>query len=127
MAALAVLLAALFEDEIAAVHASGGVYAFESVLDSPFCHLPADAIVPGLLTTADVADVAAALAPMPLRLARMVDGQNRPASDKSIERALAAAKESYRGMKASGLIISAEETSVQSAAKWLISQLKHPQ
>ena len=39
--------------------------------------MPSDAIVPGLLETADLADLAAALAPRRVLLTRMVDGSNR--------------------------------------------------
>lgn len=75
---LAVLLTALFEDDVRAVYARGGLAGFQSVTESPFIYLPHDCIVPGALTAGDLCDIAAALAPRPLRLAGLVDGQNRP-------------------------------------------------
>ena len=55
----------------------GGLASYRSVLDSPFCFVPFDAIVPGALTVSDLADVAAALAPRPVRIEASVDGWNR--------------------------------------------------
>jgi hypothetical protein len=75
-----VLLLALFEDDVRAVYARGCLTSFLSALDEPFCHVPRDAIVPGLLTVADIPDIVAALAPTPIRLAASVDGMNRPAA-----------------------------------------------
>ena len=123
-AATAVLLAALFEDQIAAVNAAGGLYAFQSVLDSPFCYLPADVIVPGLLTAADLRDIVTELAPLPVRLERLVDGQNRPVAAKNLQEAFAPAKEAYRGTNVAALVISPDDASPTNAAQWLISQLR---
>ena len=64
---LLVMLAALFEDDIQAVYASGALASFQSLLSSQFLYVPHDAVVPGVLTIGDVADTAAALAPRPLR------------------------------------------------------------
>jgi hypothetical protein len=50
---------------------------YQSVLRDRFCYVPHDAIVPGALTAGDLCDVAAALAPRPLRLEGLVDGRNR--------------------------------------------------
>jgi hypothetical protein len=124
MAAVAVLLAALLDDRIAAVNAAGGLYAFQSALESPFCHLPADVIVPGLLTTADVADMVMALAPTPVRLERLVDGENRAAAGSDIEEALAAARDTYRAA-GGALVIGDDESSGQGGAEWVVSQLKN--
>lgn len=122
-AALLALLAGLFEEDVAAVNAAGGLYAYQSVLDSPFLYLPADAIVPGLLTVADVADIVAALPPMPVRLERMVDGQNRPAPDKTVHEAFVLARQTYR--EDGALIVATHEDSRASAEKWLIRQVQH--
>ena len=60
---LLALLAALFEDDVAAVVARGGLIAFRSTLQSQFVCIPHDVVVPGLLTAGDVSDLAAGLAP----------------------------------------------------------------
>ncbi len=74
---LLALLTALFDDQIEAVYIHGGLSSFEAVLASPFCYLPHDVVLPGVLTAGDLSDVAAALAPRPLRLNALVDGLNR--------------------------------------------------
>jgi dienelactone hydrolase len=92
---LAVLLTALFENEVRAVYARGGIAGFQSVTDSPFIYLPHDCIVPGALTAGDLCAVAAALAPRPLRLNELVDGQNRRLSDPEATSALAPVQRAY--------------------------------
>jgi dienelactone hydrolase len=97
---LLALLGALFEDGIVSVRARGGLIGWKSLLESPFCHVPYDAIVPGALTTGDLADVVAALAPMPVRLEAMVDGRNRLVGQKECERVYAPARAAYGRAKA---------------------------
>jgi hypothetical protein len=82
--ALVALLAALYDESIVAVATGGVVHSFQSAFGSPVCCVPADAIVPGLLTIADVPDLVAAIAPRPIRLARTVDAQNRLVSERQI-------------------------------------------
>jgi dienelactone hydrolase len=71
------LFGALFEEDVKAVFAFGGLKGYASLLESPFCYVPHDAVVPGALTVGDLDDVAAALAPRPVRLEGRVDGLNR--------------------------------------------------
>jgi cephalosporin-C deacetylase-like acetyl esterase len=71
------LLGALFEDDIRAVHIHGGLVSYASLLQSPFCYIPYDVLVPGAIAAGDIDAVAAALAPRPLRLTSFVDGLNR--------------------------------------------------
>jgi dienelactone hydrolase len=78
--ALLALLAALFDEKIAAISGSGGLVSQRSVLDHPYVYLPHDAIVPGALTAGDISDIAAVVAPRPVRLDRMVTGVNRLAT-----------------------------------------------
>ncbi|MBM4071484.1 MAG: acetylxylan esterase [Planctomycetes bacterium] len=87
--ALLALLGALFEKDIVAVHAGGGLASFESVLKSPFLWLPHDAIVPGALAVSELSDITAAVAPQPVQLAGLIDGVNRQVSLKE-------AREIYR-------------------------------
>ena len=72
------LLAALYQPEIAAVAAGGGLSGYLSVLDDAFAYLPPDVIVPKILKYCDVPDVCASLAPAKLLLYGMVDGKNYP-------------------------------------------------
>ena len=74
---LLALFGGLFEDGVRAVSVRGGLTGYHSLLQSPFCYVPHDALVPGALTAGDLCDVAAVLAPRPLRLEGLVDGLNR--------------------------------------------------
>ncbi len=74
---LLALFGALFEEDVQAVCARGGLVGYASLLESPFVYVPHDAIVPGALTAGDLNDVAAALAPRPLRLEGLVNGLNQ--------------------------------------------------
>lgn len=78
---LLALLVALYEDDVVAVHARGGLVSYESLLASPFLYVPHDVLVPGVLAAGDVSDVTAALAPRPVRYVGAVDGLNRRTAD----------------------------------------------
>lgn len=93
---LLALLCALFEDDVRASYLRGGLVGFASVLESPCCHLPHDVIVPGLLTTGDLCDLAAALAPLPLRMEGLVDGRNRLAGPDALQQGYRVTREAYR-------------------------------
>ncbi|OAI47225.1 hypothetical protein AYO44_09910 [Planctomycetaceae bacterium SCGC AG-212-F19] len=80
MGALLALFGALYEPNVRAIYSQGGLAGFRSVLKSQFCYVPQDVIVPGALTAGGLNDVAAALAPRPLRLEGLVDGVNKPVS-----------------------------------------------
>jgi dienelactone hydrolase len=83
---LLALFGALYEEGIAAVAARGTLAGYMSVLEDVYCCVPHDAIVPGALTTGDLCDVAASLAPRPLRIERLVDGRNCRLSDTEVLR-----------------------------------------
>ena len=68
------------EPEVAAVYVRGGLSGYRSLLDSPFCFVPYDALIPGALTAGDLSDVAGVLANRSLRLEGLVDGFNRAMS-----------------------------------------------
>ena len=93
---LLALLAGLFEDDVAAVVARGGLVGFRSVLGSPFVYVPHDVIVPGALTAGDIADVAAALAPRPVLAERFVDGTNRAVPAEAVRQQWAIAASAYQ-------------------------------
>jgi dienelactone hydrolase len=81
---LLALFGALFEDDVFAVSARGMLTGYASLLDDVFCYVPHDAVVPGALTAGDLCDVAAALAPRPLRMEGLVDGRNCAAPEKAV-------------------------------------------
>ena len=82
---LLVLLGALYEECIRAIAVRGMIAGYQSVLRDRFCYVPYDAIVPGALTAGGLCDVAAALAPRPLRLESLVDGRNCQISDQELQ------------------------------------------
>jgi len=77
LGSLLVLLTALYENNIHAVAARGGLVSYLSVLGDRFCYVPQDVIVPGILDTADIGDIVAALGPRAVLLEGFVDGRNR--------------------------------------------------
>jgi hypothetical protein len=93
---LLALLGALFDEKIEAVSVHGGLTGFHDVLTSPFCYLPHDVVIPGVLTAGDLCDLAAAIAPRPLRLDGLVDGSNRRQSVEQSRTQYAIAIADYR-------------------------------
>lgn len=86
LGAILALLGALFEPDVRAALARGGLEGYYALLESPFCYVPHDALVPGAVTIGDLPAVAKALAPRPVRVESQVDAQNRrvagsPSSD----------------------------------------------
>jgi hypothetical protein len=118
------LLGALYEDDVRAVFAHGSLANFTSTLTSPFCYLPHDAIVPGMLQSGDLTDVAATLSPRPLRLCAMVDGVNRRMARFPMEKAYEPARSAYRAAKAEGaLTIEPNAPSPNDLARWFATHL----
>ena len=74
------MLGMLFEQDVRAAYAYGGITSFASCLQSPFCYIPADVVVPGATPAGDVAAIRQVIAPRPLRLDGAVDGLNRRGS-----------------------------------------------
>lgn len=106
---------------VEAVYVSGGLTSFRSVLDSPFVVIPHDSVVPGLLTTGDLPDLAGALAPRPLALNSLVDGQNRRASAEAVRAAYQPAIAHYKKLDAADKLTLGDEN--MPVAKWLLAQL----
>jgi len=85
LGSLLAVLTALYEDNVHAVVARGSLASYLSVLQNRFCYVPQDVIVPGLLESADVSDILAALAPRAVLLEGPVDGRNRPLTEAEAE------------------------------------------
>lgn len=120
LGAIAAMLLALFEADVQAVLARGGLIGYASLLDGPAAHVVLDAIVPNATTAGDLADLAAALAPRRLRLEGMVDGRNRLAGDARLARDYAVAREAFSGRPGDLRISTAEGND---AADWLAEAL----
>ena len=92
---LLALFGALYEDSVCAVVARGMFAGYQSVLRDRFCYVPHDVIVPGALTAGDLCDVAAALAPRPLRLESLVDGRNCVMAAEDVQRIFEPTRRAY--------------------------------
>ncbi len=113
MGALVALLTGLYEDHVAAVTARGGLVSFLSVLEDRFCHLPQDVIVPGILESADVTDIVAALLSRRVLLEGFVDGRNRVVHNPRLQSKFAAA------LKVSPHLVVRESSTDPELASWL--------
>jgi hypothetical protein len=119
---LLALLAALFEEGNPAVLVRGGLVGFRAVLDDHLVLIPHDVVIPGALTTGDLGDIAAALAPRALRLDGMVDGNNRRLTAGQVREIYQRAFDAYRAQGAPSAISVHPEA--PSAARWLLAQLQ---
>jgi hypothetical protein len=122
-AGLLVLLAALFDEQVNTIYARGTFASFQSLLDSQFLYVPHDAVVPGALTVGDVADIAAALVPRPLRVECPIDGLNRLVPYDTIATAFSPASQTYRAANAHPRL-SLNATAQNDSAAWLVDQIK---
>ena len=117
------LLTALYEKDVQAVYARGGLTSFESVLQDQFCYLPHDVIIPGALTVGDLCGAAAALAPRPVRLEGLVDGLNRRADLKDVESEYKPARQAYALAAASEDFVVGDPADDAAVAQWLLKSL----
>jgi cephalosporin-C deacetylase-like acetyl esterase len=118
------LLGALFEEDVRVVSVRGGLVGYFSLLQSPFCYVPHDALVPGVFAAGDLCDLAAAAAPRGLRLEGLVDGLNRAVPPEQVARTFAPAQAAYRSLKAASQLRLAEtDRARDSGARWLLRQL----
>lgn len=118
---LLAIFAALLDEQIERVTVSGGLVSYRSVLESPLIYIPHDVVVPGALRTAgDLSDIAAALAPLPLRFDRLVDAFNRRVEQSVVLDEYALARGRYRQVGAGDrLVFSADDSAF---ARWLLAK-----
>ena len=121
---LLALLGALYEDDVRAVYAHGGLASYASAFATPFCYVPHDAIVPGVLTAGDLPDLSAVLAPRPLRLSGMVDGLNRRVGRLPSEKIYEPTRVAYRVADADQLLfMDSNAPSANELARWFTTHL----
>lgn len=104
-----------------AVVARGGLVNYRSVLNSPFVHVPHDALPINVFRAGDLPDVWAHLSPKPLRLEGLVDGTNRRVTGERLDKELRPVKAAYAK---GGLVVKEDYSSDAELAKWIIHQLK---
>jgi hypothetical protein len=121
---LLALLGALYEDHICAVYVRGGLSDFQCVLAHQFVYVPHDVVIPGLLTTGDLPDLAAPVAPRPLRLDNLVDGFNRLRSAGDVRTIYQPAVRSYQDAGSADKLVIQETT--DRASRWLLDELRGP-
>ena len=123
LGSLLALLLGLYEEDVRAVYARGGLVSFQSVLSSPFLYLPHDVVMPGALTAGDLSALAAGLAPRPLALVGLVDGLNRTAERKAIDSTYARTRQIYQATYARSrlVVVGAEEG--LAPGPWLLEAL----
>ncbi len=122
---LLALFGALYEPHVQAVYARGGLSGYLALLHSPFLYVPHDAIVPEALTAGDLCDVAAVLAPRPVRLEGLVDGLNRRLNADKLDATYAPARAAYEATQAQqALSLRSEPGSAEDVARWLLARLK---
>jgi hypothetical protein len=119
---LLALLIALYEDDIRAVSVRGGLSDFQCVLSHQFVYIPHDVVIPGVLKTGDLPDLAAAVAPRPLRLDDLVDGFNRLHSPAAARAVYEPAIRTYQSADAADRLVIHESQSPTS--RWLLDQLR---
>jgi hypothetical protein len=117
---LLALFTALFEDDVRAVYVRGGLTGFESLLQGQFYYVPHDALIPGALTAGDLRDVAASLAPRPLRMEGLVDGLDRTDEPVETDRVMEPARSACRAPDAGDLPLARRgRCGKPPAARWL--------
>jgi len=121
LGSLLALLAALYEDDVRAVAVRRGLVSYLSVLKDRFCYVPQDVIVPGILESADIVDVIAALSPRAVFLEGFVDGRDRSLSTSELEGELRAALAVYRG--APSQLVVREQAAEPELATWMAGQV----
>lgn len=120
--ALLALLGALYDDDVAAVYAAGGLGEFRSVLTNQIVFIPHDVLVPGMVNAGDMCDLAAAVAPRPLRLAALVDQFNQSLPADAAQQCYARTAAAYQRANAANSFTIADGAA--SPAEWLAAQLK---
>jgi hypothetical protein len=120
---LLALFGGLFEDDVQAVCARGGLIGYASLLERPFVYVPYDAIVPGALTAGDLNDVAAALAPRPLRLEGLVNGLNQLVAPEGLA-ALEPVRAAYRSAPPDRLQVLRKAPENDPPGRWLLARVR---
>jgi len=117
-----VLLAGLYEDNVSAIAARGGLASYLSVLEDAYTYTPMHVIVWGILKSGDIADVAGALAPRPVALTDLVGGRNILVTAAKVEENFKPSRQAYEEARAvDQLTVSSKPLDL---AAWLIAKSK---
>ncbi len=98
---------------------------FHSVLQGPFCYLPHDAVIPGVLAVGDLCDIAAAAAPRHMWLDSMVDGLNREVPPEELARKYEPARNEFTAADVPNRLLLGERPAEnESVGRWLSAALQ---
>ena len=120
---LLALLSGLFEDDLRAVYVGHGLLSYASILSTPFCYLPHDAVIPGAIEAGDLQELAAAYCPNPLRMEGLVNGQNVRVEANEARVGYQHALEAYRDL-ASQFVLKAEVSETDVLTSWILNSFE---
>jgi hypothetical protein len=123
LGSLLALLLGLYEEDVRAVYAHGGLVGFQSVLSSRFLYLPHEVAIPGALMAGDLSALAAGLAPRPLALVGWVDGLNQAVEPNGVEAAYTHTRQAYEAARARNRLVVGGVEAVPAPGPWLLEAL----
>lgn len=122
MGTLLALMGGIYRGDVKAIYARGGLVSFASMLESPFCYFPHDAVIPGVLQNIEMETLVMGNPRCAVRLEGLVDGLNRRVEEKKLK---AAYKNAMFDRPAHNLLILREQPAAASdVAAWLAAQIK---
>ena len=83
-----------------------------------------DALVPGILKTADIPDIAAALAPRPLLISECLDGRNVALGSQELDNAFGRVKKAYADSAQSAELKLSAALAPAEVVDWILSSLR---
>jgi len=128
MGATLALLGGAVGEKVKGVYVRGALVSFLSILESPYCYFPHDAVVPGILapvdqnTAHDLGMLVQLTSKRGLRMEGLVDGLNRRVDQRTIEQEFGGIVK-YRPAN-QPIELHAEPSSPAEVAAWLAAQLK---
>ncbi len=119
-AALLAILAGLFDSNVKAIYAAGGLPSYRSAFASSYFYLPHDAIVP--IAFGDIDRLIALQTPKPIRLEGLVTAGNVLLAEAEFAAAFARTRDAYRRHDAAKAFVVGDRRS-KGAAEWIAREL----
>ena len=121
---LLALMAGALDRRVRAVVARGTLARLASTIDSPYCFVPTDWIVPGLLDTCEIDDLVAAIAPRAVYLDALIDGRNRPLGKTDLESGFERGRRAFRDHGRDGdLLVAADRRPDLEVVRWIVDHV----
>lgn len=109
-------------DKVKAVYIRNGLVSNRSMLDSPFCWFPHDAVIPGIVNQGDTDAIVKANRNHGVRIEALVDGLNRRVDEKTLKSAFQGAM--FTRPAHDLLVLRAEPSTPAEAATWMCDRLR---